>query len=73
VLDISDLLVGYEQDMSNIGDFVQLSENGGNTMLRVDTNGSVDGPSFQDVALLEGVTGLNLNDLLSNGNLDPNP
>lgn len=74
VLDISDLLDGYEEGVSDIADFVRLSESGGSTIVQVDTNGG--GDNFQDVVTLEGLVGLDLNTLLLiNGNIDidPNP
>ena len=42
---------------SNIDDYVQLTESGGNTTVQVDTNGG--GDEFQAVAVLIGVTEVN--------------
>ena len=40
---------------------------GGSTQVKVDTDGS--GTSYTQIATLSGVTGLNLNDLITDGNL----
>ncbi|NQZ14279.1 MAG: type I secretion C-terminal target domain-containing protein [Alphaproteobacteria bacterium] len=59
-IDISDLLTGYTYTSSNINDFVQLTESGGNTTIAVDANGTTGGSSYTDVAVLNGVTGIDL-------------
>jgi VCBS repeat-containing protein len=65
VLDVSDLLIGYGSG-SNVADFLALREDSGNTILSVDRDGSGTNHDFQDVAVLQGVTSLNLNTLVSN-------
>ena len=67
VLDIQNVLQGYDPLADNLSDFVQLTEQGGNTLIQVDTSGN--GTSFETVAVLDGVTGLNVDDLTSGGNL----
>ncbi|MBI3057537.1 MAG: type I secretion C-terminal target domain-containing protein [Betaproteobacteria bacterium] len=67
VLDIKDVLSGYVPGFSNLSDFVQLVEGGGNTMVNVNADGI--GSDFVSLATLEGVTGALLNDLLAQGNL----
>ncbi|KUE87481.1 RTX toxin [Cupriavidus necator] len=69
VLDLSDLLSGIGVNPANAAQFVRLSEVGGNTVVSLDRDGSGTAAAFQDVAVLQGVVGLDLNTLLSNGNL----
>ena len=68
-IDISDLLTGYTYTGSDINDFVQLSEASGNTTISVDANGATSGASFTDVAVLNGVTGLDLYQMIAADNL----
>ncbi|MGL5361584.1 MAG: type I secretion C-terminal target domain-containing protein, partial [Bosea sp. (in: a-proteobacteria)] len=66
VLDIDQLLPGYN-GIDPIANYVRLFETGGNTELQIDTTGAA---SFTtSVAILQGVTGLDLNTLRTNGNL----
>jgi Ca2+-binding RTX toxin-like protein len=67
-LDISDLLDGFGPQTSDIEDFVQLAEGGGDTVVRVDADGG--GDSFQDLVVLDGVTGLNLDSLVQTGAIE---
>lgn len=66
-LDVSDLLTGYAPGVSDPGAFVQLAQAGGDTSLLVNADGS--GDDFAAVAVLQGETGLTVNDLLADGNL----
>lgn len=66
VLDLSQILVGYVDGVSNLSDFVALSESGGSTTVRVDPNGT---NAFSDLVVLQGVTGLDVDTLRTNGNL----
>jgi VCBS repeat-containing protein len=68
-LDIKDLLVGYQPGTSNIDNFLKLTESGGNTTVSVDASGDGVATHFVDVAVLDGVTGLMLNDLLAQHHL----
>ena len=68
-IDISDLLTGYNYTTSNINDFVQLTEASGNTTIAVDANGTTGGSSYTDVAVLNGVTGLDLYQMIAADNL----
>lgn len=65
-IDISDILTGYDFLTSNINDFVQLTEAGGNTTISVDADG-VGG--YTDIATLNGVTGLDLYQMIGADNL----
>ncbi|EYS86290.1 hypothetical protein CF68_06360 [Cupriavidus sp. SK-4] len=69
VLDLSDLLSGVGVTTANAAQFVRLSEVGGDTVVSLDRDGSGTAAAFQDVAVLQGVVGLDLNTLLSNGNI----
>ncbi|MFC6672535.1 DUF5801 repeats-in-toxin domain-containing protein [Marinobacterium aestuariivivens] len=76
VLDLSDLLVG--ENAGNIGNFIFVDESGGDSTLYISTTGGMG--SVVDVAgaeaaadqviNLDGVTGIDINTLVSNGNLD---
>jgi len=68
-LDLRSLLSGYDAETSDINDFLLLTEAGGNTTLSVDANGAVGGASFEELATLQGVTGLTLGELQANDNL----
>jgi len=68
-LDISALLSGYVGGVSNIADFVSLSQSGGNTTVSIDANGAAGGSSFSALVVLQGVTGVDVNALKANGNL----
>jgi Ca2+-binding RTX toxin-like protein len=67
VLDIRSVLVGYTPGSSNAASFVRLLESDGSTSLNVNADGI--GSDFTALALLEGVTGLLLSDMMSQGNL----
>ncbi|KAI3602007.1 RTX toxins and related Ca2+-binding protein [Cupriavidus necator H850] len=69
VLDLSDLLSGVTVTAANAGQFIRLSEVNGDTVVSLDRDGSGTAAAFQDVAVLQGVVGLDLNMLLSNGNI----
>ena len=64
-LDISDLLIGYVAGVSDINDFVQLSEAGGNTTIAVDANGT--GAAYLDIVQVNGVTGMDADLILADG------
>ncbi|MBV1928313.1 MAG: type I secretion C-terminal target domain-containing protein [Gammaproteobacteria bacterium] len=68
VLDISDLLSGYDALTDAISDFVQITDNGTGSILSVDVNGGAD--NFVQIATLTGITGLTDEDALElSGNL----
>ncbi|HYF32499.1 MAG TPA: type I secretion C-terminal target domain-containing protein [Chitinophagaceae bacterium] len=68
-LNIADLLVGYNSGTSDINDFVSLAISGSNSNLFVDRDGTGSTYSSQQIGILSGVTGLDVDDLLNNGNL----
>lgn len=67
VLDVSDLLVGYVDGTSDPAQFVNVLEAGGSTLVGVNADGLGTDPAV--VAVLHGVAGLSVNDLLADGNL----
>lgn len=68
ILDISDLLVGYDPLTDAINDFVQITDNGTDSVVSVDVDGGAD--NFVQVATLYGATGLTNEDALeTSGNL----
>ncbi|PVY71042.1 putative secreted protein (type I secretion substrate) [Cupriavidus alkaliphilus] len=69
VLDLSDLLSGVGVSSDNAAQFVRLAEVDGNTVVSLDRDGTGTAAAFQDVAVLQGMVGLDLNTLLSNGNI----
>ncbi len=66
IIDISDILVGFSLTADAAVDFVQFSESGGNTTISVDANG-VGG--YTNIVTLSGVTGLDVNEMVADGNL----
>ena len=52
---------------SDIGDYLAATESAGNTHLSIDPSGN---GNLVEFAVLEGVTGLDLNDLVANNNVD---
>lgn len=67
VLDIADVLVGYT---GTVTDFVQITQVGANTIVRVDANGLTGGSSFVQIATLTGVNlGTDEAALVASGNL----
>lgn len=74
VLDISDLLTGYDALTDSLSDFVQItvSGSGKGSVLSVDADGTGLGSTFTAVALLNAVSATSLPDvdtLVANGNL----
>ena len=63
---MSDLLIGFDPNSSNINKFLQATVENGATFLQVDANGG--GNSFVDLAVLVGVN-TDVNGLLNNGSL----
>src|SRR5690606_1558900 len=64
VLDISGLLQGADALQDSINDFVFKTENAGNTTVLVDTTGSGDVANATAVAVLQGTTGLDLDQII---------
>ena len=60
LLDLSALLAGYDSLSDDIADFVVATESAGNTTISVDQSGNAGAGGFAQMAVLEGVTGLDL-------------
>ncbi|MDI1228474.1 MAG: calcium-binding protein [bacterium] len=66
-LDFSDILVGYN---GNVSEFIQITQSGANTIVKVDVNGLAGGSSFVTYATLLNVNlGTDETVVLANGNL----
>ena len=70
-IDISDLLTGFVDGVSDINDFVTATNSGGNTLIAVDANGTTGGASFTNIAQINGVTDLNVDAMLLNFSITP--
>jgi Ca2+-binding RTX toxin-like protein len=68
-LSIADLLTGYSAGLSDINDFCSIVVSGSNSQLFVDRDGLGSTYSSQQIATLNGVTGLDVDTLLLNNNL----
>jgi len=68
-IDISQLLPDYNPQTGNLSDFVQVTQQGANTILSVDVDGTVNGVNFVTVATLENVSGFNVASLVADGQL----
>ncbi len=66
VLDLGDLLSGFDAAVDNINDFLQASTADGSTTIQVDRDGQANGVAFVDMAVLQGVS-TDVNGLLNNG------
>lgn len=67
-IDIADLLSGYDPLSDAITDFVQITDNGTDSILSIDADGGAD--NFVQIATLTGVTGLTDEEALeTSGNL----
>ncbi len=69
VLDISNILVGWNAGTDDIDDYLQFQTVGGNTVVRVDVDGLANGVSFAEIAVLEGNTGEVVQTLYDNGDI----
>lgn len=68
-LDFSALLTAYDPAQDAIDDFFIFSEQNGNTHIFVDVTGSDPATGASEVTVLEGVTGLDLDTLITDGSL----
>jgi Ca2+-binding RTX toxin-like protein len=66
-IDLANVISTYDPMTMLIANFVQLATSGSDTQVKVDTDGS--GTSYTQIATITGVTGLNLADLITDGNL----
>ena len=70
VLDISDILTGYDFGVDNIADFARFIDSGADSFLEIDANGAVGGVDFTSVALIINGAGLDATTLEASSNLD---
>ena len=70
VLDISSVIQNYDPLQNSIDDFVFSREENGGTILSVDISGSGDAQNAIDFVALEGVTNIDLNELVSTANIN---
>lgn len=68
-LDISDLLNGFNAGSSDINDFVQINNSGGDAIVSVDVDGTANGANFQDIGQLNGLNDLDVSNLYASGNI----
>lgn len=67
-IQIKDIL-NFDPLTDAITDFVQITQNGADSLLSVDINGTDGGASFEVAARIKGVTGLDVNQLYADGDL----
>ena len=65
-IDISDIVTGFS---GTITDYVQFSISGSDTLVQVDANGLTGGSSFQTIASLDNITGLDVTTLYNAGQI----
>ena len=70
IIDISNLLTGYNQASDDITDFAILIDTGADALLAVDADGALNGIDYEAVALIVGGAGLDVSTLEAMGNLD---
>ncbi len=68
-LDVSNLLTGFVEGSSDPNEFVQFANSSGDTLVRVDADGAVNGANFVDVCVLQNVTLSNVAQAVDDGNL----
>lgn len=69
-IDVSDLLSEYNELEHSLADFVKFDEDGGDSIMSIDRDGQGEAYGWEEVALLQGVTGLSdVDTLVTNGNL----
>src|SRR5262245_60190285 len=69
ILDLSEMLVGYAEGLSNPNDFLRIVFAGGNMVLQVDANGLAGGAKFTDLAVLASFPDTTVDQLMAGGNL----
>lgn len=67
IIDIANILQGYDELSDAIADFVQITDNGTDSFVAVDADGGAD--NFVMVAQLHNVTGLDVEAMEADGNL----
>jgi Ca2+-binding RTX toxin-like protein len=67
-IDVSNVLVGFVEDSSNVNDFLRAVQANGSTTLQVDRDGAGAVTAFVDMVVLQGVS-TSISGLLNNGSL----
>lgn len=70
VLDISDILSGFDAGADDIADFARFVDTGADAFLEVDVDGAANGQNFESIALIIGGAGLDAATLYGSGNID---
>ncbi len=70
ILDISDVLTGYDRGVSDINDFVRFVIDGADAIMEIDTDGAVGGANFEAAAQIIGGAALNVLALETSGQID---
>jgi len=68
LINLSELLIGYQAVTSNIDDFVSVRRSGNDTILSVDLDGTAGGHSFADMIVFTN-TSFDLSTLINNGQI----
>lgn len=68
-IDISDLLDAYDPVSHALSDFVRATKQGSDMLLSVDRDGAGNGAQFTGVCVVQGTSNLDIEALVSNGNL----
>lgn len=71
VLDLADLLIGFDPMQSVLDSFVRYVQQGSDTRVQVNADGT--GTDFVDIAILHGIAGVSAGQALASGNLDVTP
>jgi Ca2+-binding RTX toxin-like protein len=69
VIDISDVISGYDPLTDAISDFVQFTDDGTHGYMEVDIDGTANGTNFVQIAQLDWTTGLDATTMEAAGNL----
>lgn len=70
IIDISDVLIGYNFGVDNILDFARFIDNGANTTLEIDADGLTNGSNYLAAAFIIGGAGLDIVNLEALSQLD---
>lgn len=69
VIDISDVLQNYDPLNDALSDFVSITDDGTDSQLMIDYDGTASSYTFTEIATLENIIGLDLSNMVSNGDL----
>lgn len=69
VLDLSQIIEGFDAHSSVLSDFITLTDQGPHTLVSVDYDGAANGANFVRIAKLIDVSGLDAQTLVDDGNL----